>query len=102
MTKYAILAATGQIGQLTTQYLFDNSSADLVLFGHDVEQRLKDFDGNRVSFVNGDLKDPDVLRFFNTFENSITSSFISRLIKKSAKCNAIIVLHPPLLTLITI
>lgn len=61
MTKYAILAATGQIGQLTTQYLFDNSSADLVLFGHDVEQRLKDFDGNRVSFVNGDLKDPDAL-----------------------------------------
>lgn len=37
MAKYVILAATGQIGQLTTQYLLDNSDVDLVLFGHNAE-----------------------------------------------------------------
>lgn len=59
--KYAILAATGQIGQLTTQYLLDNTDADLVLFGHNAKQRLSKFDSDRVTLVNGDLtKQSDV------------------------------------------
>lgn len=62
MAKYVILAATGQIGQLTTQYLLDNSDAGLVLFGHNAEQRLSKFTGDRVSFVDGDLKDTAALK----------------------------------------
>lgn len=62
MAKYVILAATGQIGQLTTQYLLDNSDADLVLFGHNADQRLSKFAGQRVSFVNGDLKNKDDIK----------------------------------------
>lgn len=62
MAKYVILAATGQIGQMTTQYLLDNSDSDLVLFGHDATQRLSKFAGPRVSFVDGDLKDTAALK----------------------------------------
>ena len=62
MAKYAILAATGRIGQLTTRYLLDNSDAELVLFGHNAKQRLAEFAGDRVSFVDGDLKDEQALQ----------------------------------------
>lgn len=62
MAKYVILAATGQIGQMTTQYILDNSDSDLVLFGHDATQRLSKFAGPRVSFVDGDLKDTAALK----------------------------------------
>lgn len=62
MTKYAILAATGQIGQLTTQYLLDHSSADLTLLGHNATQRLNHFTDNRISLVDGDLKDSSSLK----------------------------------------
>lgn len=57
MTRYVILAATGQIGQLTTKYLLDESDADLVLYGHNAAQRLSQYQSNRVEFVDGDLKD---------------------------------------------
>lgn len=60
--KFAILAATGQIGQLTTQYLLDNSDADLVLFGHNADHRLSQFAGDRVTFVNGDLTSEEDVR----------------------------------------
>lgn len=60
--KYSILAATGQIGQLTTQYLLDHTEADLTLFGHQASQRLTKFAGDRVSFVDGDLTNVDDLR----------------------------------------
>lgn len=53
--KYAILAATGQIGQMTAQYLLDNTNADLVLFGHNADKRLSKFAGDRVEFADGDL-----------------------------------------------
>lgn len=59
--KYSILAATGQIGQMTTQYLLDNTDADLVLFGHRANQRLAKFAGPRVEMVDGDLTDTDDL-----------------------------------------
>lgn len=61
MTKYAVLAATGQIGQLTVQDLLDRSGADLVLFGRNATQRLSQFAGERVSFVDGDLTDTTAL-----------------------------------------
>lgn len=61
MAKYLILAATGQIGRLTTQYLLENIDADLVLFGHNATQRLNQFDDARVTLVDGDLKDTDAL-----------------------------------------
>lgn len=57
MTRYVILAATGQIGQLTTKYLLDESDADLVLYGHNAAQRLSQYQSDRVEFVDGDLKD---------------------------------------------
>lgn len=57
--KYSILAATGQIGQMTTQYLLDNTDADLVLFGHNADKRLSKFAGDRVEFVDGDLTNED-------------------------------------------
>lgn len=53
--KYAILAGTGQIGQLTAQYLLDNTNADLVLFGHNAARRLSQFASERVELVDGDL-----------------------------------------------
>lgn len=56
MTKYTILAATGQIGQLSADYLLKNTNANLVLFGHNASQRLQKFAGERVEFVDGDLK----------------------------------------------
>lgn len=62
MTKYVVLAATGQIGQLTAQRLLDHSDADLVLFGHNADKRLSKFAGDRVSLVDGDLKDTDALK----------------------------------------
>lgn len=57
--KYAILAATGQIGQLTAQYLLDNTDADLVLFGHNAASRLSQFASDRVELVDGDLTNED-------------------------------------------
>lgn len=62
MTKYVVLAATGQIGQLTVQDLLANSEADLVLFGRNAAQRLSQFAGDRVSFVDGDLTDSAALK----------------------------------------
>ena len=62
MAKYLILAATGQIGQMTTQDLLDNTDTDLVLYGHNAESRLSKFAGDRVTFVDGDLKDTATLK----------------------------------------
>lgn len=57
--RYTIMAATGQIGQLATQYLLDNTDADLTLFGHNVTKRLTQFASDRVKFVDGDLTNLD-------------------------------------------
>lgn len=57
--KYAILAATGQIGQLTANYLLDHTDADLVLFGHNIDQRLANLASDRVTLVDGDLENVD-------------------------------------------
>lgn len=54
--KFAILAATGQIGRMTADYLLKNTDADLVLFGHHADTRLAEFAGDRVTFADGDLK----------------------------------------------
>lgn len=62
MAKYLILAATGQIGQMTTQYLLDNTDADLVLYGHHAQSRLNNFAGDRVTFFDGDLTDSATLQ----------------------------------------
>lgn len=53
--KYAILAATGQVGQMTAEYLLENTDADLVLFGHRADRRLSQFVGDRVELIDGDL-----------------------------------------------
>ncbi|PAU69843.1 oxidoreductase [Bifidobacterium italicum] len=62
MATYTILAATGRIGRMTAQYLLEHGDADLVLFGHDVAERLSAFDGPRVRFVDGDLKDSSAVK----------------------------------------
>lgn len=62
MKKYVILAATGQIGQLTTKYLLNNNDANLVLFGHNASQRLQQYQDDRIDFVDGDLKDTSALK----------------------------------------
>ncbi|MCH4852412.1 hypothetical protein LF909_00445 [Bifidobacterium pseudolongum] len=45
MSTYTILAATGQIGRMTTRYLLDHGDADLVLFSHGADARLNEFAG---------------------------------------------------------
>lgn len=60
--KYSVLAATGQIGQLTAQYLLDNTDADLTLFGHNADQRLAKFASDRVTLVDGDLTNVDDIK----------------------------------------
>ena len=62
MATYTILAATGRIGRMTTQYLLEHGDADLVLFGHDAAERLSAFAGPRVRFVDGDLKDSSAVK----------------------------------------
>lgn len=77
MAKYVILAATGQIGQLTTQYLLDNSDADLVLFGHHADQRLSKFASDRVTFVDGDLKDASELTKAFTGADAVFLAYVA-------------------------
>lgn len=57
--NYTILAATGQIGRLATQYLLNNSDANLTLFGHQATSRLSNFSSERVRLVDGDLTNVD-------------------------------------------
>lgn len=77
MSKYVILAATGQIGQLTTQYLLDNSDADWVLFGHNADQRLSKFVGKRVTFVDGNLKDTAALTTAFTGADAVFLAYVA-------------------------
>lgn len=54
--KVVILAATGQISSYLIPDLLDQTDADLVLFGHNVDARLSQYkDNDRVTLVNGDL-----------------------------------------------
>ncbi|WP_251546523.1 NAD(P)H-binding protein [Limosilactobacillus caecicola] len=60
--KYTILAATGQIGRLSAQYILDHTDADVTLFGHQATSRLSDFASDRVQLVDGDLTNVDDVR----------------------------------------
>lgn len=77
MPKYVVLAATGQIGQLTAQNLLTNSDAHLVLFGHNASQRLSQFAGDRVSLVDGDLKDPVTLKNAVTGADAVFLAYVA-------------------------
>ena len=77
MSKYVVLAAAGQIGQLTVQNLLDNSDADLVLFGRNATQRLSQFVGERVTLVDGDLKDPAALKQAFTGADAVFLAYVA-------------------------
>ncbi len=53
--KVLILGAAGQIGQMVTGDLLAQTDDNLVLFGHNVSQRLAELDSARVTFVDGDF-----------------------------------------------
>lgn len=57
--KVLILGAAGQIGQMVTSDLLGQTDDDLVLFGHNVSQRLAEFESPRVTFVDGDFLEFD-------------------------------------------
>ncbi|MGA3408243.1 NAD(P)H-binding protein [Lactiplantibacillus pentosus] len=57
--KVLILGAAGQIGQMVTSDLLAQTDDDLVLFGHNVSQRLAEFESPRVTFVDGDFLEFD-------------------------------------------
>lgn len=61
--KILVLAATGQVSSYLIPDLLDKTDADLVLFGHHVDQRLKKYqDNDRVTLVNGDLGNVDEIK----------------------------------------
>jgi Nucleoside-diphosphate-sugar epimerases len=60
--KVLVLGAAGQIGQMVTNNLLEQTDDDLVLYGHNVSQRLKNFKSSRVTFVNGDFLEFDKVR----------------------------------------
>lgn len=74
--KYAILAATGQIGQMTAHYLLDNTDADLVLFSHNANKRLADLDNDRVTLIDGDLKNIDDVKSAITGTDGVFVAFV--------------------------
>lgn len=74
--KYAILAATGQIGRMTANYLLDNTDADLVLFGHNADKRLVDLNNERVTLVDGDLKNIDDVKSAITGTDGVFVAFV--------------------------
>jgi nucleoside-diphosphate-sugar epimerase len=59
--KILILGAAGQIGKILTDYLLDQTDHELVLYARNADQRIKVKDPGRVSLVNGDFLDYDIL-----------------------------------------
>ncbi|CAN7169123.1 NAD(P)H-binding protein [Pararhizobium sp. LjRoot238] len=61
MTKVLILGANGQLARNTTGYFLDYTDASLTLYLRRAN-RLKNPDPGRVTIVEGDVLDPEMLR----------------------------------------
>lgn len=58
--KVLILAATGRVSSYLIPDLLNDTDADLVLFGHNVDRRLSQYQNNdRIQLINGDLGNVD-------------------------------------------
>lgn len=60
--KVMILGAAGQIGRMLTDDLLTQTDFDLVLYGRNVSSRLSDKVSDRVSLVDGDFEDLNVIK----------------------------------------
>lgn len=76
--KVLVLGAAGQIGQMVTNNLLEQTDDDLVLYGHNVSQRLKNFKSSRVTFVNGDFLEFDKVRTASEGVDAAYLSFVAK------------------------
>lgn len=75
--KVMILGAAGQIGQMVTQQLLAQTDDQLVLYGHNVSQRLTAFDSTRVTFVDGDFIEFDKVQTALSGVDAVYLSFVA-------------------------
>lgn len=59
--KILILGAAGQIGRMLIRDLLEQTDYRLVLYARNASRRLKDFESERVTLVNGDFTEYDTL-----------------------------------------
>lgn len=76
--KVLILGAAGQIGQMVTGDLLAQTDDNLVLFGHNVSQRLAELDSARVTFVDGDFLEFDKVRQAAEGVDAVYLSFVAK------------------------
>jgi nucleoside-diphosphate-sugar epimerase len=60
--KVMILGAAGQIAKMLTDRLLNQTDFDLVLYGRNVSRRLAEKDSDRVTLVDGEFEDFDIIR----------------------------------------
>lgn len=75
--KVMILGAAGQIGQMVTRQLLAQTDDQLVLYGHNVSQRLIVFDSTRVTFVDGDFLEFDKVQTVLNGVDAVYLSFVA-------------------------
>ncbi|MBS0956725.1 NAD(P)H-binding protein [Lactiplantibacillus plantarum] len=75
--KVMILGAAGQIGQMVTRQLLAQTDDQLVLYGHNVSQRLTVFDSTRVTFVDGDFLEFDKVQTALNGVDAVYLSFVA-------------------------
>lgn len=76
--KVLVLGAAGQIGQMVTNDLLEQTDDDLVLFGHNVAQRLEVLDSSRVTFVDGDFLEFDKVQQAAEGADAAYLSFVAK------------------------
>jgi nucleoside-diphosphate-sugar epimerase len=59
--KVLILGAAGQIGLMLTKDLLEQTDYELILYSRNASRRLKNSESNRISLVDGDFANYDVL-----------------------------------------
>lgn len=87
-----ILGAAGQIAQLVTANLLNNTDYHLTLYGRNLSSRIKIIDQNRETIINGDfndstkliqaLKNVDIV-YLNSMSNELDTQNIIAALKKA-------------------
>lgn len=62
MKSVLILGAAGQIGQLVTKNILEQTNLNVVLYGRNVSKRLNNLSDERVEFVDGDFDELSKLK----------------------------------------
>lgn len=62
MKSALILGAAGQIGQLVTKNILEQTNLNVVLYGRNVSKRLNNLSDERVEFVDGDFDELSKLK----------------------------------------